>query len=64
VVVITPDEKVVTVISDPGGRLMRSPTNVSWGGADLCDLYIGSIATDYVLHARTEVPGVPLVHQA
>lgn len=63
VVAITPDGEAVTVITDPEGVLMRSPTNVSFGGADLCDLYIGSIATDYVLHARVEVPGVPLVHQ-
>ncbi len=63
VVAILPSGEVTTVVSDPGGILMRSPTNVTWGGADLCDLYIGSIATDYVLHARTEVPGVPLIHQ-
>ena len=42
---------------------MRNPTNVSWGGADLCDLYIGSIATDYVVKVRSPVPGMPLVHQ-
>ena len=48
---------------DPEGRIMRSPTNVSWGGADLCDLYIGSIASDYVVHARSPIPGMPLVHQ-
>ena len=63
VVAITPDGDVFTVISDPEGRLMRNPTNVTWGGADLCDLYIGSVATDYVIRARSPVPGVPLVHQ-
>ncbi len=63
VVAITPAGEAITVVSDPDGTLMRSPTNVSWGGADLRDLYIGSIVTDYVLHTRTEAPGVPLVHQ-
>lgn len=63
VVAITPDGGVETMVSDPEGVLMRSPTNVSFGGADLCDLYIGSIATDYVLRTRVEIPGVPLVHQ-
>jgi gluconolactonase len=63
VVAITPRGDVVTVLSDPEGRIMRSPTNVSWGGADLRDLYIGSIATDYVVHVRSPIPGMPLVHQ-
>ena len=42
---------------------MRQPTNVTWGGADLRDLYIGSIASDYVVHARSPVAGLPLFHQ-
>ena len=63
IVAITPAGERVTVISDPDGEIMRMPTNVSWGGPDLRDLYIGSIATDYVLHARSPVPGLPLAHQ-
>jgi gluconolactonase len=42
---------------------MDWPTNVSWGGTDLRDLYIGSVRKDYVLHARCPVAGAPLVHQ-
>jgi gluconolactonase len=63
VVAITPRGEVVTVLHDPTGELMDWPTNVSWGGPDLRDLYIGSIRKDYVLHARSPVPGLPLVHQ-
>lgn len=63
VIAITPDGEVVTVLSDPGGTLMHSPTNVSWGGSDLCDLYIGSVTRDYVVKVRSPVPGLPLVHQ-
>jgi gluconolactonase len=63
IVAITPKGEVVTVLSDPEGRIMRSPTNVSWGGADMRDLYIGSIASDYVVHVRSPIPGMPLVHQ-
>ena len=63
IVAITPRGDVVTVLSDPEGRIMRSPTNVTWGGADLRDLYIGSIANDYVVHVRSPIPGMPLVHQ-
>lgn len=63
IVAITPAREVVEILHDPTGELMRWPTNVSWGGADLADLYIGTIRKDYVLHARSPVPGLPLVHQ-
>jgi gluconolactonase len=63
VVAITPAGDVVTMLSDPAGQLLRAPTNVTWGGADLRDLYIGSVNTDYVLHVRSPVPGMPLAHQ-
>lgn len=63
VVAITPRGEVVPIIDDPHGELMRQPTNVTWGGADLRDLYIGSITNDYVVHARSPVPGMPLFHQ-
>ena len=63
VIAITPAGEVVTMLSDPEGRTMRNPTNVSWGGSDLRDLYIGSIATDYVVKVRSPIPGMPLVHQ-
>ncbi len=63
IVAITPSREVVEVLHDPTGALMRWPTNVSWGGADLRDLYIGTIRNDYILHARSPVPGLPLVHQ-
>lgn len=63
VVAITPDLEVVVVAHDPSGAVINHPTNVTWGGADLKDLYIGSIRADYVLKARSPVAGQPLVHQ-
>lgn len=63
VVAITPDGEVVTVLYDPDGSLMRNPTNVSWGGPGLTDLYIGSIATNYVLKVRSPIPGMPMAYQ-
>jgi gluconolactonase len=63
VIAITPQGDVVTMLSDPEGKTMRNPTNVSWGGPDLRDLYIGSITTDYVVKVRSPIPGMPLVHQ-
>jgi gluconolactonase len=63
VVAITPKRRVETVIHDPTGQMVNHPTNVTWGGADLRDLYIGSIRADYVLKTRSPVAGQPLVHQ-
>lgn len=63
VVAITPAGEVVTVFHDPTGELVNHPTNVTWGGAGLRDLYIGSIRTDYVLKAESPVPGQPQIHQ-
>ena len=63
IVAITPAGTLVTVIDDPSGTVLTTPTNVTWGGADMCDLYIGSYATNYVLKTRSPVPGLPLVHQ-
>jgi gluconolactonase len=64
IVAITPAGRVETIVEDPTGEVMAYPTNLSWGGPDLRDLYVGSIRKDYVLHARSPVPGLPLVHQA
>jgi gluconolactonase len=63
VVAIAPDGSVTTVIHDPTGQVVNHPTNVTWGGPDLRDLYIGSIRAEYVLKARSPVAGSPLVHQ-
>lgn len=63
VVAITPSLDVVTVIHDPSGETVNHPTNVTWGGTDLKDLYIGSIRAGYVLKSRSPVAGAPLLHQ-
>ena len=63
-VAITPAGEKVTVVHDPSGEVVNHPTNVTWGGPDLKDLYIGSIRADYVLKARSPVAGQPLVHQS
>ena len=63
VVAITPAGRKITVIHDPSGKIVNHPTNVTWGGADLKDLYIGSIRADYVLKARSPIAGQALIHQ-
>jgi gluconolactonase len=63
VVAITPSGRVVTVVHDPSSAVVDHPTNVTWGGEGLTDLYIGSIRADYVLKARSPVAGQPQLHQ-
>jgi gluconolactonase len=63
VVAIAPSGEVTVVIHDPSGEVVNHPTNVTWGGSDLKDLYIGSIRAGYVLKARSPVAGLPLIHQ-
>ena len=63
VVAITPALELVSVIHDPSGETVNHPTNVTWGGADLKDLYIGSIRAGYVVKGRSPVAGQPHVHQ-
>jgi len=63
IVAITPAGNVVTVVDDPEGLVMSQPTNVSWGGPDMHNLYIGSIANEYVLETRSPVAGMTLIHQ-
>lgn len=63
VVAITPSGAVEVICHDPSGEVINHPTNVTWGGPDLKDLYIGSIRAGYVLKARSPVAGQPQVHQ-
>jgi sugar lactone lactonase YvrE len=63
IVAVTPAGHVTVVVEDTEGKLLNSPTSVAWGGADMRDVYIGSIATPYVLKGRSSVPGMPMVHQ-
>lgn len=63
IVAITPAGKIEIIAHDPSGKWLGSPTNISWGGPDLTDLYIGNLATPYVLKAKSPVPGMALSHQ-
>ena len=50
-------------VTDLTTVVLNSPTSVAWGGADMRDVYIGSIGAPYVLKGRSSVPGMPMVHQ-
>ena len=63
IVAVTPDRRVLTIAEDPEGALLSGPTSIAWGGADMCDVYIGSLETPYILSGRSSLPGMPMVHQ-
>lgn len=63
IVAITPDKRIIEIVSDPAGALMDMPTNLAWGGPDLRDLFIVSRTKGNVIRARSPVPGLPLLHQ-
>ena len=63
IVAITPQGKVETIAHDLHGALLNGPTNISFGGEDMRDLYIGSLYTDYVIKTRSPIAGMKLVHQ-
>jgi gluconolactonase len=54
---------VHTVVEDLKGTVLGRPTNVSFGGVDLCNLYVGSLDRDAVLQTRVDIPGVALPGQ-
>jgi gluconolactonase len=64
VVAITPELDVFTVVEDPDGAVLQSPTSVAWGGADHRDLYIGSLFGTHVVKTRSRVPGMTAVGRA
>lgn len=63
IVAISSDGQATVVAEDLDGALLSGPTSIAWGGQDMCDIYIGSIAVPYVLEGRSSVPGLPMVHQ-
>jgi sugar lactone lactonase YvrE len=58
IVAITPALDVVTVVEDPEGAVLQSPTSVAWGGDDRRDLYIGSLFGTHVVKTRSTVAGM------
>ena len=63
IVAVRPDRSVTTIADDPDGVLLCGPTSVAWGGSDMCDVYIGSLEAPYILQGRSNLAGMPMVHQ-
>ncbi len=74
VVVVTPQDDLLVVAADDGpakgtevvdyGQVLRSPTNVAFGGDDRRDLYIANLRTRHLAVGRVRVPGLALPGQA
>jgi len=62
-VIIDREASVHAVFEDPQGVVLGRPTNVCFGGADMCDLFVGSLDRDAVLCSRVGVPGLALPGQ-
>jgi gluconolactonase len=60
---IDPTGFVTTVLDDPKGETMRSPTNCAFGGPGLQDLYIANLGGDFFSRVHTPFRGHPLYHQ-
>jgi sugar lactone lactonase YvrE len=63
IVAITPGREVVPIAEDPAGALISGPTSIAWGGADMRDVYIGSLESPYIVKGRSSVAGLPMIHQ-
>lgn len=62
-VAITPTHEIVTITEDPDEILYGKPTNITWGGVDMKDLYVGMLGKPYILKARSLVAGLRMPHQ-
>jgi gluconolactonase len=60
---ITPDGSLDLIVDDPSMSLLNQPTNVSFGGPDLRDVYFGTVGADYIVAGRSSVPGLPMAAQ-
>jgi len=63
IVAITPDGELFTIVHDPETKVLHSPSNVTFGGPDLRDVYVGGLGTQYVVRFRSPVAGMKLAHQ-
>lgn len=61
--VLTPEADWSIVLDDPSGKILPNPSNLCFGGPDLCTAYVGNLEGTTLPSFRTPYPGMPLVHQ-
>lgn len=59
-VVLDAGGRLRPIVNDPGAAMLRDPTNLAFGGADGCDLYVACCAGPWVVKARVAMPGLVL----
>jgi len=62
IVAITPERDVLEVVCEPAGVLLQ-PSNVSFGGPDMLDVYFGTVEHDYIVRGRSSVAGLEMPGQ-
>lgn len=61
-IVIKPDGTSVKIFEDPEGTVIDFPTSVTFGGADLKTVYVGSLKMDCIASFQSPIAGVPMAH--
>lgn len=62
--VLTPEADWHILLDDPAGAVLPRPSNLCFGGDDLCTAYVGNLEGTTLPTFRTPYPGMPLVHQS
>lgn len=60
---ITPEGSLKMVLSDPDGKILRSPSNICFGGKDRKIAFLGSLGGRTIPYFHVSHPGMRLVHQ-
>ncbi len=60
---ITPEGKLLIVLEDPQGLILRRPTNICFGWENLETVFIGSLEGTSIPNFRAPYPGMKLIHQ-
>lgn len=73
VIVVTPADELIVAAADDGpgkgtdvveyGQVLRSPTNIAFGGEDRRDLYVANLRARHLAVGRVRVPGLALPGQ-
>lgn len=61
--VLTPEADWHILLDDPSGAVLPRPSNLCFGGDDLCTAYVGNLEGTTLPSFRAPHPGMPLVHQ-
>ncbi len=61
---IDPDGELEMFLEDPAGKILRTPTNICFGGENRKTAFIGSLGCTNIPCFEVPYPGARLIHQA